>query len=217
MSLKAKLATTIAALCMVICLLTVGVWAASRTSVGFSGTVSFTSKDVNATITGTITGATGAQNVTNTPVATFNGSEAEPAEGEYTPAQAWTIGNLDFATKDSEIVITLNIKNDNTERAIQIDSFTAKLGTQDLTAVEGDEETVDLFDQYIQDGAFHYASIYLTATDLERRRRIYENDPNDPDLKYPIEWRKTDLLEFSESRKLNMYKINTNNKTSRCI
>lgn len=80
-------------------------------------------------------------------------------------------------------------------------------------AVFGDEETVDLFDQYIQGEAFHYASIYLTATDLERRRRIYENDPNDPDLKYPIEWRKTDLLEFSESRKLNMYKINTNDKT----
>ena len=51
------------------------------------------------------------------------------------------------------------------------------------------------------------------ATDLERRRRIYENDPNDPDLKYPIEWRKTDLLEFAESRKLNMHKIDTNQKS----
>lgn len=79
-------------------------------------------------------------------------------------------------------------------------------------AVLGNEDTADVFDEYIARGAFHEASIYLVASDLERRRRIYENDPNDPDLRYPIEWRKNDLIEYADSRKLNYFKVDTNGR-----
>ena len=67
-------------------------------------------------------------------------------------------------------------------------------------AVIGDETTRDTFDYYLAQGAAMDGSIYLTATDDERVRRIYERDPSDPDLKRPKEWRKNDLLEYAEDR-----------------
>lgn len=80
-------------------------------------------------------------------------------------------------------------------------------------AVIGYPETEEIFDQYVRKGAFFDASIYLTADDEERVRRIYKNDPNDPDLKYPTKWRENNLEEFASRRGLNYYKIDTNNKT----
>ena len=56
-------------------------------------------------------------------------------------------------------------------------------------------------------------SIYLTAKDEERVRRIHENDPTDPDLKHPVKWRDNNLEEYATSRKLNYHKINTDNVT----
>lgn len=79
-------------------------------------------------------------------------------------------------------------------------------------AVVGDNQTRDIFEDYINFGAFLDGSIYLIADDLERRKRIYLNDPNDPDLKYPIKWRINDLESFADTMKLNYYKIDTNNK-----
>lgn len=80
-------------------------------------------------------------------------------------------------------------------------------------AVIGYPETEDIFDKYVKKGAFLDASIYLTADDEERVRRIYKNNPNDPDLKYPTKWRENNLEEFASRRGLNYYKIDTNNKT----
>lgn len=80
-------------------------------------------------------------------------------------------------------------------------------------AVIGYSETQAIFDEYIKRGAFFTASIYLTADDEERVRRIYKRDPNDPDLKYPIRWRENNLEEFASRRGLNYCKIDTNNKT----
>ena len=80
-------------------------------------------------------------------------------------------------------------------------------------AIVGDSETESIFDQYISSGAFLDGSIYLTATDDERIRRIYTNDPNDPDLKFPPKWRENNLEEYATSRNLNYYKINTDCKT----
>ena len=134
MSLRAKLATTIAALCMVICLLTVGVWAASTAKVNVSGTVSFTATDINATITGSTTGAK--ENKTNVPIATYTGSETDGVESP------WAVGDLVFENKASVIKVTITVTNTNVERDITA-AFSAKLGDQALTAVEGDEETVE--------------------------------------------------------------------------
>ena len=80
-------------------------------------------------------------------------------------------------------------------------------------AVIGYPETEGIFDQYLRKGAFFNASIYLTADDEERVRRIYKNDPNDPDLKYPTKWRENNLEEFASKRCLNYYKIDTDSKT----
>lgn len=80
-------------------------------------------------------------------------------------------------------------------------------------AIVGDLETEELFEEYVKNGAFFSGSIYLTADDEERVRRIYENDPNDPDLNYPTKWRENNLEDFASSRHLNYYKIDTNHKT----
>lgn len=81
-------------------------------------------------------------------------------------------------------------------------------------AVTGSLETESLYDEYISNGAFFDASIYLTANDEERVRRIYERNPNDPDLKHSTKWRQNNLEEYAESRNLNIFKIDTNNKTT---
>ena len=150
MSLKVKLATTIAALCMVICLLTVGVWAATKTSVNVSGTVSFVAEDVNATISATVTGATGdEQNITNKVIATFLGDEVIPEGSDYYEYEdkdgnkTYDFKDLDFASKDSVIVITLTIKNDSTQRKLNVDSFTATLGTGTPTKLTADVPAED--------------------------------------------------------------------------
>lgn len=80
-------------------------------------------------------------------------------------------------------------------------------------AVFGDKETEEVFDYYILNGAFFDISIYLAAKDEERVRRIYENDPNDPDLKHPVKWRENNLEEYATTRRLNFHKISTDNKT----
>ena len=67
-------------------------------------------------------------------------------------------------------------------------------------AVVGDDTTKATFDEYIAKGAAMDGSVYLTADDYERVRRIYERDPSDPDLKRDPIWRKNDLLEYAESR-----------------
>lgn len=85
-------------------------------------------------------------------------------------------------------------------------------GLLTVYAVVGNLETSDIFEKYIENGAFFTTSIYLKADDEERVRRIYKRNPNDPDLKYPIKWRENDLEDFAQRLNLNWYKIDTNNK-----
>lgn len=81
-------------------------------------------------------------------------------------------------------------------------------------ACVGDDTNKDLFDEYIRKGAFMDVSIYLTADDNERVRRIYERDPSDPDLKRDPKWRDNDLEPYAESRGLNIHKIPTDGRTT---
>jgi len=81
-------------------------------------------------------------------------------------------------------------------------------------AVVGEQTTEDLFDFYVDMGCFFDGSIYLTADDYERVRRIYNNDPNDPDLKYPVKWRENNLEEYAQTRGLNYHPISTDHKTA---
>ncbi|MBO5022353.1 MAG: hypothetical protein J6C53_02615 [Clostridia bacterium] len=113
MSLKAKLVSTIAAFCMVICLLSVGIWAASTGTVNVGGTVSFTATDVDVTIYGVVgTAAADAEDIT-TEIVTW-----DAASTGDTLTEDWT-NALNF-TKGQDIVISLKVVNNNEERAVTV-------------------------------------------------------------------------------------------------
>lgn len=108
MKLKAKLISTIAAFAMVLCLTIVGVWAAATVTVNVTGTVSYTATDVNALVEGSITGITEeGKSFTKT----FNAASTEDSG-------AWDLSNITFV-KNQDVVITLKVKNNSTERPLQ--------------------------------------------------------------------------------------------------
>ena len=117
MSLRAKLVTTIAALCMVLCLLGVGVWAAATGTVNLGGTVSFVAEDVDATVTADfehVKTAIAQKSVT------FDSTTTDEDMTED-----WTGLDLTFANKTEDIVITVVVTNNNAERALGV-TFTDK-------------------------------------------------------------------------------------------
>ena len=138
MKLKAKLISTIAAFAMVLCLTIVGVWAAATVTVSVTGTVSYTATDVDATVTGTITGI----NETKSFKKDFSADIADTSG-------AWDLSGITFV-KNQDVVITLNVKNNSTERPLQATlansggatgtNTTAALGaTTDATINAGDD------------------------------------------------------------------------------
>lgn len=108
MKLKAKLISTIAAFAMVLCLTIVGVWAAATVTVSVTGTVSYTATDVDATVTGTITGINeSGKNFEKT----FNAASTEDSG-------AWDLSGITFV-KNQDVVITLRVTNNSSERPLQ--------------------------------------------------------------------------------------------------
>lgn len=119
MSLKAKLVSTIAAFCMVICLLSVGIWAANTGTVNVGGSVSFVAKDVDVTISlVSVTGAGDAGDAYAKDDITWN------AATEGTLSASWT--DMVFAFQKAangtlgDIVITINVKNNSAERPVNV-------------------------------------------------------------------------------------------------
>lgn len=108
MKLKAKLISTIAAFAMVLCLTIVGVWAAATVTVSVTGTVSYTATDVDATVTGSITGIT---ETGKSFTKTFNAASTEDSG-------AWDLSDITFV-KNQDVIITLTVKNNSTERPLQ--------------------------------------------------------------------------------------------------
>ena len=86
----------------------VGVWAAQRVSITTSGSISYVATDVNATITGTISGSQ-----TNPSLSTLTYT----ATSEPTSAELATWQGLDLKFKGSaeNVVISITIKNNSTE------------------------------------------------------------------------------------------------------
>ncbi len=129
MSLKAKLVSTIAAFCMVICLLSVGIWAASTGTVTVGGTVSFEATDVNVTVTGTVSGAK---------VNTWTDTITWSAE-DATAAEVWDgllfefVQNTTDTSKLDDIVISLKIDNLSTERGILVTLEKTSTDTDDVS------------------------------------------------------------------------------------
>ena len=108
MKLKAKLISTIAAFAMVLCLTIVGVWAATTVTVSVTGNVSYIADDVDATVTGEITGINeSGKGFTKT----FNAASTENSG-------AWDLSGITFV-KNQDVVITLTVKNNSTERPLQ--------------------------------------------------------------------------------------------------
>lgn len=124
MKLKAKLISTIAAFAMVLCLTIVGVWAAATVTVDVTGTLSYTAKDVNATVTGSITGIAGEGNKTYSQ--TFNAGKEQATD-------SWDLSGLTFV-KNQDVIITLTVTNNSTEVGL-----TAKLTNKTTT-----EENVEI-------------------------------------------------------------------------
>lgn len=107
MKLKAKLISTIAAFAMVLCLTIVGVWAAATVTVNVTGTVSYTAKDVDALVEGSITGIT---EEGKTYSHEFNASSTADTD-------TWDLSNITFV-KNQKVVITLKVTNKSTERSL---------------------------------------------------------------------------------------------------
>lgn len=152
MKLKAKLISTIAAFAMVLCLTIVGVWAAATVTVSVTGTVSYTATDVDATVTGTITGITeSGKNFEKT----FNAASTENSG-------AWNLSGITFV-KNQDVVITLTVKNKSTERPLQATlanngeatgtNTTAALGetTTSTIAAGGDKTAEFKFTIHVED------------------------------------------------------------------
>lgn len=108
MKLKAKLISTIAAFAMVLCLTIVGVWAAATVTVNVTGNVTYTAEDVDATVTGKITGVVGAAEKTYS--VTFSATEPKSAD-------TWALGDIVFE-KGQVVTITLEVHNNSTERSL---------------------------------------------------------------------------------------------------
>ena len=113
MKLKAKLVTTCAAFCLILCLTIVGVWSVATASIPMGGSVGFTASDVDATISGSFEGISDPQNLTDLKL-DANTTDVASVAG-YDTWQNWT---LNFADKTDDIVLTITVTNDNTKRAI---------------------------------------------------------------------------------------------------
>ena len=114
MKLKAKLATTCAAFCLILCLTIVGVWAVTAPSIPMSGNVGFTASAVDATISGSFSGISGTQNLTTLELDA--GTKDVTSVDGYDSWQNWTLNFADATQED--IVLTITVTNNNTERAI---------------------------------------------------------------------------------------------------
>ena len=138
MSLKKRLVATIASMCLVIALLMVGIWAVRKAEFEFAGTISFKATNVNAIISGSITGAEGG---TVIPSALVYSSKEEPTLDQLS---SWN-KSLAFTEDAADIVITLNVQNKSPERDLYI-SIKDTVGT-----------TISTLDKSIQCEGKHYS------------------------------------------------------------
>ena len=119
MKLKMKLASVCIAALLTLCLLIIGVFAASQVNVDITGTVSFVAKDVHVQITGKITGTK--ESGDDIALSPLNYS-ADIVNGEPTEAElnTWKNKNLNFFDKKSVIKIEITVENLSTEREVNV-------------------------------------------------------------------------------------------------
>lgn len=128
MKLKAKLVTTCAAFCLILCLTIVGVWSVATANIPMGGSVGFTADNVDATISGSFSGISDTQNLTTLKL-DANTTDVTSVDG-YTTWQNW---DLNFADKAQDIVLTITVTNDNAERAIDATFTNSSSGLDNIT------------------------------------------------------------------------------------
>ena len=114
MSLKTKLVSTIAAICMVLALLTVGVWAVSTASVTLGGSVSFTADNVHARITGNVTGT---QETISLPNLEYDVNTDVNSTDFQSKLSSWENNDMTF-TSENLITMTITVENLSEERSL---------------------------------------------------------------------------------------------------
>ena len=110
MSNKVRLITTISAICMVLALLTVGVWAVSTASVTLGGSVSFTADNIHAKITGSVTGT---QETISLAELNYS-ADTTPSEDNI---NTWANNQMTF-TSENLITMTITVENLSEERSL---------------------------------------------------------------------------------------------------
>ncbi|MFA6860589.1 MAG: hypothetical protein WCR30_04300 [Clostridia bacterium] len=112
MKLRMKIITTIMSMCLAIGVMGFAVFAAATQTLTVTNTVNFVSEHVLATVTGTVTNATGSADYAAT------STLANEADGKL---GTWAIGTgITFTDETQLITITLTVVNNNLERAFSI-------------------------------------------------------------------------------------------------
>lgn len=154
MSLKAKLVSSVAAFCLVLALLVVGILAVPSATINMGGSISFTATDVNATVTIAVTG-------TKTPVDqvtyTYDASQGNATEN-------WTAQNWVF-DEDREIVVTITVTNKDTVRQLDV-AWTqpTDMAAQNVTVVSSGEASTTLDNSKTGAGSTNVATYKMTFT-----------------------------------------------------
>ena len=154
MSLKAKLVSSVAAFCLVLALLVVGILAVPSATINMGGSISFTATDVNATVKITVTG-------TETPVDavtyTYNAEQGNATE-------SWTSNNWVF-DDSREIVVTITVTNNDTVRQLDV-AWTqpTDMAAQNVTVVSTGEASKTLDNSETGAGSTNVATYTMTFT-----------------------------------------------------
>ncbi len=118
MSLKAKLISTISAMCLVIALVSVGVWAASTATINLSGTLTFNATDVYCQVEGTFANMSGT--ITQPDTLTWDSTTTSSTDPKIGDETTWANKALTFDENGTSITLTIVVTNMSTERAINI-------------------------------------------------------------------------------------------------
>ena len=132
MTTKAKLVSTIAAFCLVLALMVVGVLAASTVTVNLGGTIGFQSSDVVGSVTIATSGA--ATDLVATEAGNhyeFDSATTNATQFDFTNKAL----NFNAGEANNTITVTLTITNNSEERAIQV-AYTNELKITSAKNVE---------------------------------------------------------------------------------
>ena len=119
MTTKAKLVSTIAAFCLVLALMVVGVLAATSATVNIGGTISFTAQDVVGSVS---ISSSGDQKSAISGSQSFNAENDDPLTIDLTGKALTFVKAADDTP--ATITVTLTIKNASTERGMSVQCTT---------------------------------------------------------------------------------------------